>query len=104
MWDLSSLTRDQIWAPCIASGDSITGPSEKCQLTFKFSIEVQLIYSVVLVSSVQQTDSIIYIYIYIYIYIFLKIFILKNLIYILKNFFFPLGCCIILSRVPCAIQ
>ena len=85
MWDLSSLTRDQIWAPCIASGDSITGPSEKCQLTFKFSIEVQLIYSVVLVSSVQQTDSIIYIYIYIY--VFLKIFILKNFIYILKIFF-----------------
>ena len=31
-----------------------------------FSIEVELIYNVVLVSRVQQSDSVLYIYIYIY--------------------------------------
>ena len=36
-----------------------------------FLIKVELIYNVVLVSSVQQSDSVLYIYIYIYIYIYL---------------------------------
>ena len=35
-----------------------------------FFIEIQLIYNVVLVSSVQQSASFIHIYIYIYIYIY----------------------------------
>ena len=38
-----------------------------------FFIEVYLIYSVVLSSAVQQSDSVIYIYIYIYIYILLSV-------------------------------
>ena len=36
-----------------------------------FLTEVWLIYNVVLVSGVQQSDSVIYIYIYIYIYLFI---------------------------------
>ena len=38
-----------------------------------FFIEIQLIYNVVLVSSVQQSASFIHIYIYIYIYILFQI-------------------------------
>ena len=41
-------------------------------LFYLFFIEVQLIYNVVLVSGVRQSDSDIYIYIYIYIYMFLQ--------------------------------
>ena len=55
---------------------------------FFFKIEVQLIYKVVLVSSVQQSDSVIYIYVYIYFSIFFSI----------------IGYYKILSRFPCAIQ
>ena len=36
---------------------------------YTYFIEVQLIYNIVLVSGVQQSDSVIYVYIYIYIYI-----------------------------------
>ena len=53
-----------------------------------FSIEVWLIYSVVLVSGVQQNDSDKYIYIYVFVY----------------RLFSHIGYYRILSRVPCAIQ
>ena len=43
-------------------------------LSFSFFLEVSLIYNVVLVSGVQQSDSAIYIYIYIYICIYIYIF------------------------------
>ena len=58
-------------------------------LSFSFSvfIEERLIYNVVLVSSIQQSDSV---YIYIYMFFF--------------TFFFFIGYFKILSRVPCAIQ
>ena len=43
------------------------------KIDFIFFIEVQLIYNVVLVSGVQQSDSVIYMYMYVYIYIYIYI-------------------------------
>ena len=68
------------------------GSALLCGLFFlKTYIGVQLIYNVVLVSTLQHTDSVIYIYIYTYIY---------------PLFFrFSYRChCRALNRVPCAIQ
>ena len=53
-------------------------------------IEIQLIYNVVLISGIQQSDSVIHTYIYIYIFFF--------------RFFSIIGYYKILSIVPCAIQ
>ena len=44
-----------------------------CGHHFFFLIEVQLIYSVVLVSGVQQIDSVLYVYIYTHIYMYVHI-------------------------------
>ena len=41
----------------------------KCKINFKHLIEVQLIYSVVLISAVQESDSVMHIYIFMYIYL-----------------------------------
>ena len=57
-----------------------------------FLVEVQLTYNVILVSGVQQSDSVIYIYTYICLYIFFF------------RFFSTLGYYKKLSIVPCAIQ
>ena len=51
---------------------------------FLKKIEVQLIYNVVLVSGVQQSDSVIHIYVYVYIYIYIYIY-----IYVLFQIIFP---------------
>ena len=53
-----------------------------------YFIEVQLIYNVVLISAVQQNDSVTHIHVYAYIYIFLSIMVYYR----------------ILNIVPCAIQ
>ena len=78
----------------------------------KFFIEVQLIYIVVLVSGVQQSDSVIhihtYIYIYIYIHIYIHIYICVYIYVYIYIFFFRffslVGYYKMLSIVPCAIQ
>ena len=60
----------------------LPGPHRHLEQTFSsllffffkvYSIEVELIYSVMLVSGVQQNDSVIYVYICVCIYIFLNI-------------------------------
>ena len=66
---------------------------------FYFIIEEQLIYSVVLVSSVQKSDSVTYIYIYIYIYTHTH-----THTFFFKNIIFHYGLSRILNIVPCAIQ
>ena len=71
-----------------------------------FFIEVQLIYNVVLLSSVQHSDSVIvihththiYIYIHIHIYIYTHIYVYFFRLFSLIDYYK------ILSRVPCAIQ
>ena len=59
-------------------------------VVFFFLIEVHLIYSVVLISGVQQSESAIHLSLYIYIFFF--------------RFFSIIGYYTILSRVPRAIQ
>ena len=53
-----------------------------------FFFDVELIYNVVLISSVHQSDSVIHIYIYIFFFIFFSIMVYHR----------------ILNIVPCAIQ
>ena len=69
-----------------------------------FLIEVQLIYNVLSVSGVQQSDSVIHIYIYIYMYSFSDLFhyrLLKDIEY--SSLCFTVGpCCLsILYTVVC---
>ena len=56
----------------------------KCKINFKHLIEVQLIYSVVLISAVQESDSVMHIYIfsciYICIYIFFSIMVYQRIL------------------------
>ena len=61
-------------------------------------IGIELIYIVVLVSSVQQSESALYIYIYIYISIYLSVW------FVLWRFFSHISYYRALSRVPCATQ
>ena len=61
---------------------------------FFFLIEINLIYNVVSVSGVQQSDSITHIYTYVYI----------NVYIIFCRFLSLIGYYKILSIVPCAIQ
>ena len=56
-----------------------------------FLIDVELIYSVVIVSGVWQSDSVTHTHIHSFIYIFFFI-------------FSPIGYYKVLSRVPCAVQ
>ena len=58
-------------------------------LSFFFLIEIYLIYSIVLVSGIQQSDSVMYVCVYIYIYF---------------RLFSITGYYKILNIVPCAIQ
>ena len=73
--------------------------SGKSSFLFLFKIyffEVQLIYNVVLVCGIQQSDSVSYIYmcLYIYIYIYIFFFIFFSIVVYYR----------ILNIVPCAIQ
>ena len=52
---------------------------------FMFSVEVELIDHILLVSGVQQSDSVIYIYIYIFLFRFLSIIISIILDYVVHN-------------------
>ena len=75
---------------------------QQCSDMLFFKIEVQLIYKVVLVSGVQQSDLVhIYIYIYIYACVCVCIYIY---IYILFQIFTIIGYYKILNIVPCAMQ
>ena len=65
-----------------------------CAFLKIYFIGVELIYSVLLISAVQQGDSVFYIYIYIYIYIYMFFFI----------FFSIMVYHGMLNIVPCAIQ
>ena len=54
---------------------------------FMFSVEVELIDHILLVSGVQQSDSVLYIYIYIYIFLFRFLSIIISIIldYVVHN-------------------
>ena len=67
-----------------------------------FTNEILFIYNVVLVSGVQQIDSVIQFYIYIYIY--MNIYIKEYLYTFFFRFFSIIGYYKIFSIVPCAIQ
>ena len=80
--------------------DTLSGRTQSCLLSYsqenilclvilkKMYIGVELIYNVMLVSGVQQSDSVIHIFIYPFFFI----------------FFSHIGYYRILSRAPCAIQ
>ena len=74
---------------------SVMGTCWEVHLFSFFKIEVWLIYSIVLISGVQQSDSVLSLsYIYICIYIFIFLFIFFSIIAYNK----------ILNTVPCATQ
>ena len=93
-WDLSPDFCDSGTQPikhCFPVSESLP---KRHRFHFIYLIEVQLIYHVVLVSGIQESDSVLHVYIYIYIYIFFF------------RYFSIIGYYKILNTliVPCAMQ